>query len=184
MKRSRPTARKPAAPTHALRRRLEMLEDRTVPSVSISVAGATLNEIGSPSPFVTAGSGGLSSPLGITLGPDGNLYVAGNGGAVLRYNGTTGAYINTFVSQGSGGLAFTNYDGVAFGPDGNLYVGSGATNQVLEYNGSTGAFIKAFVTAGSGGLDTPTGVTFGPDGNLYVSGKFSQSVLRYQGPLK
>jgi DNA-binding beta-propeller fold protein YncE len=163
---------------------LETLEDRTVPTVSISVAGATLNEIGSPSAFISAGSGGLSSPLGITLGPDGNLYVAGNGGAVLRYNGTTGAYLNTFVPKGSGGLAFTNYDGLAFGPDGNLYVGSGATNQVLEYNGSTGAFIKAFVTAGSGGLDTPTGVTFGPDGNLYVSGKFSQSVLRYQGPLK
>jgi streptogramin lyase len=161
---------------------LEALEDRTVPT-TISVAGASLNEIGSPSAFITAGSGGLSSPLGITLGPDGNLYVAGNGGAVLRYNSTTGAYLNTFVAPGSGGLAYTNYDGLAFGPDGNLYVASGLTNQVLEYKGGTGAFLRAFVAAGSGGLNTPTGVMFGPDGNLYVSGKFSQSVLRYQGPL-
>jgi DNA-binding beta-propeller fold protein YncE len=154
-----------------------------VPTVSISVANASLNEIGSPSAFITAGSGGLNTPFGITLGPDSNVYVASNGGEVLRYNGTTGQFLSTFVAQGSGGLSFNAVDGLAFGPDGNLYVASGLTNQVLEYNGSTGAFLTAFVAAGSGGLNTPTGVTFGPDGNLYVSGRYSQAVLRYQGPL-
>ncbi len=161
---------------------VEVLEDRVVPA-SISVAGATINEIGSPSAFVTAGSGGLSSPFGITTGPDGNVYVAGDGGAVLRYNGTTGAYINTFVSQGSDGLAFGSNAGLAFGPDGNLYVTSQSTNQVLKYNGSTGAFIEAFVSAGSGGLSNPRSLTFGPDGNLYVSSANTNSLLRFEGPL-
>jgi glucose/arabinose dehydrogenase len=154
--------------------------------VSISVANATLNEIGTPSPFIAAGSGGLSQPGNLILGPDGTVYVAGNGGAVLRYNGTTGAYINTFVSQGSGGLAFNGNTGLAFGSDGNLYVSSGATNQVLEYNGSTGAFLKAFVPAGSGGLTAPKGLTFGPDRNLYVTSADSSTglngILRYRGP--
>jgi sugar lactone lactonase YvrE len=157
-----------------------------MPAVSISVAGATLNEIGAPDSFITVGSGGLSSPFGLTLGPDGNVYVASNGGAVLRYNGTTGAFMNTFVSQGSGGLGFGNTAstaGLAFGPDGNLYVTSGSTNQVLEYSGNTGAFITAFVPAGSGGLNFPTGVTFGPDGNLYVTSFSTNAILRYQGPL-
>jgi hypothetical protein len=163
---------------------LEALEDRTVPTVSISIANAGLNEIGSPSTFITSGSGGLSSPQGITLGPDGNVYIASNNGAVLRYNGTTGQFINTFVAQGSGGLAFSGNDAwLAFGPDGNLYVASPATNQVLEYNGSTGAFVEAFVTAGSGGLNNPLGITFGPDGNLYVASEGSNAILRYQGPL-
>jgi DNA-binding beta-propeller fold protein YncE len=156
-------------------------------SPTISVANASLNEIGNASAFVAAGSGGLSSPVGITLGPDGNVYVAGNNGAVLRYNGTTGAYINTFVSQGSGGLGFSGIQaGVTFGPDGNLYVTSAATNQVLEYNGSTGAFMQPFVSAGSGGLTSPLGLTFGPDGNLYVTSHDDSTglngVLRYQGP--
>jgi len=150
-------------------------------TVSISVAGATINEIGTPSAFITPGSGGLSQPIGITLGSDGNVYVAGNGGAVLRYNGNTGAYINTFVSQGSGGLAFSTA-ALAFGPDGNLYVTSQSTNQVLQYNGSTGAFIEAFASAGSGGLSSPIGLTFGPDGNLYVSSSATNSILRYEGP--
>src|SRR5262249_23185744 len=111
----------------------------------------------------------------------------GNDGAVLRYNGTTGAYISTFVPKGSGGLGFKGTQaGLAFGPDGNLYVTSTATNQVLEYNGSTGAFLQAFVSAGSGGLSVPRGLTFGPDGNLYVSSYDSSSgangIMRYQGP--
>jgi DNA-binding beta-propeller fold protein YncE len=160
---------------------LEVLEDRLVPSASISVAGATVNEIGSPSAFITTGSGGLSQPFGVTTGPDGNVYVAENGGAVLRYNGATGAFINTFVAQGSGGLS--GVYGLAFGPDSNLYVASQSTNQVLEYNGATGAFIKAFIPAGSGGLDAPYGVTFGSDGSLYVSSNNTNAILRYQGPL-
>jgi hypothetical protein len=177
--RQRREARRRFAPC---RLHVEALEDRTVPS-TISVANASLNEIGTPSAFISAGSGGLSSPQGITLGPDGNVYVASSPGAVLRYNGNTGQYINTFVAQGSGGLAFDGEAGLAFGPDGNLYVPSGSTNQVLEYNGSTGAFVEAFVTAGSGGLNAPHGITFGPDGNLYVASNGSNAVLRYQGPL-
>ena len=39
---------------------------------------------------------------------------------VLRYNGTTGAFIDAFVSSGSGGLDMPS--GLTFGPDGNLYV--------------------------------------------------------------
>jgi hypothetical protein len=70
---------------------VERLEDRTLlAGETIAIADATLNEIGSTSALVPAGSGGLDAPLGITLGPDGNLYVAGNGGAVRRYHGTTG----------------------------------------------------------------------------------------------
>jgi len=159
------------------------LENRTLMTVSVSVAGATINEIGNVSAFVAPGSGGLSNPLGITLGADGNVYVAGDGGAVLRYNGTTGAYINTFVSQGSGGLAFGTEVGLAFGPDRNLYVASSSTNQVLEYNGSTGVFIQAFVSAGSDGLSQPGGLRFGPDGNLYVASVGSNAILCFQGPL-
>jgi streptogramin lyase len=159
-----------------------VLEDRTVPS-TISIANASLNEIGTPSSFVTAGSGGLSGPLDMTIGPDGNLYVVTLSNNVLRYNSTTGAFISTFVSQASGGLSVTDPDGLAFGPDGNLYVSSGGTNQILEYNGSTGAFIATFVSAGLGGLSAPAGITFGSDGNLYACSDNTHQILRYSGPL-
>jgi len=71
--------------------------------------------------FVAPGSGGLLAPAGLLFGPDANgdghldLYVAGssvNGalksnkhsGSVKRYDGVTGAFIDTFISVDSGGL--------------------------------------------------------------------------------
>jgi hypothetical protein len=97
---------------------------------------------------------------------------------VLRYNAPTGAFIDAFVSAGSGGLVRPT--GLTFGPDGNLYVGSDGTEQVLRYAGTTGAFIDVFVEEGTGGLKAP-GLTFGPDGNLYVSSAETDQVLRYEG---
>jgi hypothetical protein len=44
--------------------------------------------------------------MGVGFGPDGNFYVASAGtGQILRYNGTTGAFLGAFVTAGSGGLA-------------------------------------------------------------------------------
>jgi sugar lactone lactonase YvrE len=151
-----------------------------VPSASISIADASLNEIGMASAFVSAGSGGLNTPKDLVQGPDGNIYVVNGDASILRYNASTGALIGTFVTAGSGGL--TSPYGLAFGPDGNLYVTSrGTNNSVLRYNGTTGAFIDTFVASASGGLASPAGVTFGADGNLYVSSGTS-AVLRFQGP--
>jgi uncharacterized membrane protein len=60
--------------------------------------------------------------------------------AILRYDGTTGAFIDTFAAGGG----VNDPLGLAIGPDGNLYVASANTNNVLRYNGVTGAPIDAF----------------------------------------
>jgi sugar lactone lactonase YvrE len=164
---------------------LEALEDRAVPTASISVAAASMNEFGAASALVAPGSGGLSAPHDLVLGPDGNIYVASRGTpTVVRYNGSTGKLIGTFVPTGSGGVSVSH--GLAFGPDGNLYVGSGGdgtNSSVLRFNGTTGAFIDTFVSAGSGGLNRTFGFVFGADGNLYVASGQTNSVMRYRGPL-
>ena len=78
---------------------------------------------------VFAAGGEIDGPLGLTVGPDRNLYVAsgdpaapgtGQFGRILRYHGETGAFIDVFAS-GGGLAAPTN---CTFGPDGNLYVSS------------------------------------------------------------
>ena len=181
---SRPNlpARRSAASKRTPRRHLavEVLEDRAVPA-SNSVANVSLNEISNVSAFVTPGSGGLSSPKDLVMGPDGNVYVASaTTNSVVRYN-PTGQLLGTFVTSGSGGLS--NPRDLAFGPDGNLYVDSVTNNNVLEYDGSTGAYLGTFVSAGSGGLNQPTGMVFGQDGNLYVSSWGTESVDRFAGPL-
>jgi DNA-binding beta-propeller fold protein YncE len=133
--------------------------------------------------FVTSGSGGLLNPILVLFGPDGNLYVTSGGlngttdnSSVIRYD-PTGAYINTFIPLGSGGLA--GPVSARFGPDGNLYVTSLNSNQVLRYNGSTGDFMGEFAVGGP--LLGPTDLVFGPDGNLYVASALGNEVLRYDG---
>src|SRR2546428_1422564 len=106
-----------------------------------------------------ASGGGLSGPVHVVFGPDGNLYVSDiDSGRVLRYNGSTGAFLNTFVDNIPHGVDPTfgfaiGPLGLAFGPDGNLYVSNDFTNDVRGYNGTTGASLRIFVSAGP---DAPT----------------------------
>ncbi len=123
--------------------------------------------------LVPSGGGNLLHAEGITVGPDGNLYVAdyGTGTAasskVLKFAITTGAYLGNYVSAGSGGLAGAT--GLAFDKTtGYLYVGSFATDSVLRYKPNTGAFDQVFVTPQSGGLDGPVDLAFDSAGNLLV----------------
>ncbi|MHB0960422.1 MAG: putative Ig domain-containing protein [Pirellulaceae bacterium] len=103
----------------------------------------------------------LAGANDVTIGPDGNLYVAGfESGNIVRFDGETGAFIDVFAS-------IPNAASLVFGPDGNLYVTSYETDSVERFDGSTGVPMGSF--ASGHGLRAPAGLTFGPDGNLYVA---------------
>jgi hypothetical protein len=136
--------------------------------------------------FVPFDSGGLKRPIGLTYGPDINLYVSNvdvnnpANDSILRYDGETGAFIDTFVLPGSGDLK--RPADLIFGPDNNLYVSSLAGQGIRRYDGKTGVFIDVvYDTDPSGGQNlNVSGMAFGPDNNLYFSTNFpSSGILRY-----
>ncbi len=116
--------------------------------------------------FVPSGSGELTNPSCMTFGPDGDLYVCSAliishlslvEVSVLRYDGRTGNFMDTFVSPDNSTFAFPG--DLTFGPDGHLYMSSIGGHRILRFNGQTGEFIDNLVSF-EDGLTFPTGLAF------------------------
>ena len=161
--------------------------------VYVSSGGSTTGSIlrySSSGAFIGAfaTSPSLKRPYGNAFGPDGNLYVASfRSDQILRYNGSTGAFIDVFA-QGNGTSAglLNGPNDLSFSPDGKmLFVttqGSVADglggisyrfdSQLLGYDFSTGSghvVATPSPTAGGNGYVSLLGAVFGPDGLLYTT---------------
>ena len=143
---------------------------------------------GETSPLWPAGTGmprgvlgagdGLGTTGKLTLGPDGDIYLASGLGAVHRFDGLNGVERGVFVPAG-GALRFAS--AVAWGPGGDLYVADAVADAVRRYDGVNGAEMPVFVSPGDGGLTTPSDLAWGPDGDLYVADQLGSRILRYDG---
>ena len=171
-----------------MRENPDIIDSTTVSHITIE--GATgdhgflnkivANEIGGLEDFL----GGLDGPVGMTVGPNGNIYITSNEltatpvvSQVLEFDGTTGEFLGVFVPPAAGGLQDAR--DLVFDVNGDLYVSSFATDEVLLFNGTTGLFERAFVSTG---LSGPTGLVFDSNDNLLVANETSDEILRYAGP--
>jgi streptogramin lyase len=121
-----------------------------------------------------------TSPTGLAIGPDGDLYVGGYAsGDVVRYDGRTGARKATVVARGAAGLRGLD-NGLVFGPDGRLYIPGYDSSSAARYDPATG-ITSAWVAAGAGGLTNTRAILFEPNGETaLVSSERSQQILRYR----
>ncbi|MDB6125645.1 MAG: hypothetical protein JWQ71_4638 [Pedosphaera sp.] len=122
----------------------------------------------------------IYSPHAVTFGPDGQLYIGvsttnNEGSLIVRYDGKTGVYLNTFVLPGAGGLG--QVSDMAFGNDGNLYVVD-SSKGVLQYSGVDGHFLSVFAVCPTNVY--PRNLAFGPSGDLFLT-TTANSVLRFNG---
>lgn len=144
--------------------------------VSSRATATVLRYDGSGAPAgVFASDPMLVNPIGITFGPDGNVYVAaGDTDRVLRFDGRTGASMGVFTNGGG----FVSPRNVNFGPDGNFYVADGMQNRIIRFS-PNGQVIDTFIQGS--GLNGPTSFTFGPDGNVYVVSVLTAKILKFDG---
>jgi len=162
---------------------------RLVDETGTRLTSADVNP-GAVSPF------GPFGPTDVTVGPDGDIYVAdGFAATIFRFDGETGAPVPSTFPQTPDGV-FTSYfsqpagltfSSLAFGPDGRLYVVDSldandadevATPGVRVYDPNTGLQVDTLMDD-LGSVPPPAflaALTFTPTGNLLVSDTFGSSV--------
>jgi uncharacterized protein (TIGR03663 family) len=128
--------------------------------------------------------GEMNEPIGITVDPAGNVYVADtNNRRIQKFNAQ-----GTFVSQIAVGNAWGDPGTYLLEPflttdaQGNLYATAPSSQKVIKYS-PTGQQIAEKNSAGAVTLKTPTGITITPDGTVYVVDTGANGVVKL-GPIQ
>ena len=139
----------------------------------------------------TGSGASFSNPNGITLSPDGNLYVADSGNGLIRKVSPDGK-VTTFAGSTTSnppGVPPTFIDPVSIAADknGNLYVGDFSQAFTGIWKVTPSGTVTSFAGIGSlGALDGPGfhatfnypgSLVIDPSGNLYV-GDFNNGLIR------
>lgn len=125
----------------------------------------------------------MDGPAAMVYNTGGNLLVLNEfSHNVLKFDGSTGAFISEFISPTTLGSAGVSDPGdMEIGPDGNLYLMShgSETANVLKFDGTTGLYLGIF--AAKLPIRHQHGLAFGPGGNLYQGNVDSGLVERFNG---
>ena len=148
-----------------------------------------------PSPYLLAmaigqegvDEGELSSPTGIALDKDGNLYVADTDNHSIQKFDKTGKFLSRWGGEPSSQEGQFYYPrGLAVGPDDVVYVADSGNNRVQKFDlegnvqKTWGKFGFAWRGADMGRFDVPWGITTDQDGNVYVSDTSNARIQKFQ----
>jgi tripartite motif-containing protein 71 len=147
-----------------------------------------------PSPYLLAmiiggegvDDGEFSSPTGITLDKDGNIYIADTDNHSIQKLDKSGKFLARWGSDPSAQEGSFYYPrGLAIGPNDVLYIADSGNNRIQKFdlNGNVmqawGKFGFAWRGADLGKFDVPWGLATDAEGNLYVSDTSNARIQKF-----
>jgi sugar lactone lactonase YvrE len=117
-----------------------------------------------------ATNGGLSSPYGVGIGPDGRIYVGDAGYGQIQVYLPDGTYSFSITNGFGGGQTFSLPRGMITDKNGNLYVADLGNNCVYEF-AANGVYLRKFgsgLGSGNGQLSGVIDVGVSITGEVYV----------------
>lgn len=148
------------------------------PTITPDASGAPLGVLEQSAVF-DAASSELSHPVGMDVGPDGNLYVVNAheseivvlapDGSIVRRWGSSGSREGEFNFRRDAGDPDGDIGGVAVSGDGLVYVADPANRRIQQFD-PQGEFIRQWgrFGTGEGQFVDPIDLDVGPDGTVYV----------------
>ena len=135
-----------------------------------------------PALAVDTSPAALPQPLGINIGPSGDVFVSTpSGNRVMQFSPTTGALLNVYATTNMLSPQYQAFNAT----NSELYVPNAANSTVTAYNNIASAPPTSSVAAGfnikGDTLSVPKGEAYGSDGNLYVANSAGNDVLEYDG---
>ena len=93
---------------------------------------------------------------------------------------STGTFVTSWGSYGSGNGQFYNPYGIAVGSDGYIYVTDTNNNRIQKFT-NTGTFVTTWGTYGngSGQFYYPYGIAVGSDGYVYVADSNNNRIQKF-----
>ena len=117
---------------------------------------------------LSATNGGLSTPYGVAIGPDGKVYVGDEAYSRIQVYQPDGTYAFSITNTFGGGLSFSQPRGMVFGPDDNLYVADRGRSRVFVFT-PDGQFIRQIgISSGAGTLPGVKDVGVSRDGEVFA----------------
>jgi tripartite motif-containing protein 71 len=119
-------------------------------------------------------------PLGISVGPDGSVYVTESFNHRVQKFDSDGAFVTGWGSLGSGEGQFNIPRGIAVDSQGFVYVVDSENSRIQKFD-SQGTFIVQWGGFGSGNGEFyyPGGIAISPDNFVYVADVFQSCIHKF-----